>query len=126
VGGVLATGISAFFLFAIAGLNLAILRSVWQAFRRARAGLPRRGGASTCCSPRAGLARLLRPLFGLVSELAHGPARLPVRAGLRPATEVAILGLSANQGADHLALGTMLVLPALFAAGMALVDTSTA
>jgi high-affinity nickel permease len=61
VGGVLATGISAFFLFAIAGLNLAILRSVWQAFRRARAGLPHdeesldmllasRGGWRGCCA----------------------------------------------------------------------------
>lgn len=125
VGGVLATGISAFFLFAIAGLNLAILRSVWQAFRRARAGLPHdEESLDMLLASRGGLARLLRPLFGLVSKSWH-MALLGFLFGLGfdTATEVAILGLSANQGADHLALGTMLVLPALFAAGMALVDT---
>ncbi|MFX6743503.1 hypothetical protein ABTH23_20635, partial [Acinetobacter baumannii] len=43
--------------------------------------------------------------------------------GFDTATEVAILGMSASQAANGLSIGTILVLPALFAAGMALIDT---
>jgi high-affinity nickel-transport protein len=44
--------------------------------------------------------------------------------GFDTATEVAILGLSAAQASHGLAIGPVLVFPALFAAGMALVDTT--
>ena len=40
VGSIIGTGASAFFLLAIAAINLVILRGVWQSFRRARRGEP--------------------------------------------------------------------------------------
>jgi high-affinity nickel-transport protein len=44
--------------------------------------------------------------------------------GFDTASEVAILGLAATSGASHLPIGYILILPALFAAGMSLVDTT--
>ncbi len=44
--------------------------------------------------------------------------------GFDTASEVALLGLAATSGASHLPIGYILLLPALFAAGMSLVDTT--
>lgn len=38
IGGVIGTSVSALFLFAIAAMNLVVLRGVWRAFRRVRHG----------------------------------------------------------------------------------------
>ncbi|MDO7836656.1 HoxN/HupN/NixA family nickel/cobalt transporter [Sphingobium sp. HBC34] len=126
IGGLIATSISALFLFAIAAMNLMILRSVWKSFAHVRAG-----GAyveedlDLLLGSRGLLARLFRPMFRLVSRSWHmAPLGFLFGLGFDTATEVAILGLSAAQAADGMAIGTILVLPALFAAGMALVDTA--
>jgi high-affinity nickel-transport protein len=44
--------------------------------------------------------------------------------GFDTATEVSLLALSASQAAHGVSIGTVLVFPALFAAGMTLVDTT--
>lgn len=126
VGGVVATLVSAFFLFTIAGMNLLILRSVWRTFNRVRAG-----GAyveedlDMLLGSRGLLARLFRPMFRLVNKSWHmAPLGFLFGLGFDTATEVAILGMSASHAAEGLSIGTVLVLPALFAAGMALVDTA--
>lgn len=124
--GVIATCISASFLFAIAIMNLIILRSVWRTFMHVRSG-----GAyveedlDILLSGRGLLARLFRPLFRLVTRSWHmAPLGFLFGLGFDTATEVAILGLSASQAAHGTALGPVLVLPALFAAGMILIDTT--
>jgi high-affinity nickel-transport protein len=126
VGGVIATAISALFLFAIAAMNLVILRSVWRTFAHVRAG-----GAyveedlDLLLGSRGLLSRLFRPMFRLVHKSWHmAPLGFLFGLGFDTATEVAILGMSASQAASGLSIGTILVLPALFAAGMALVDTA--
>ena len=126
VGGVIATTISALFLFTIAAMNLIILRSVWRTF-----GHVRRGGTyveedlDLLLGNRGLLARLFRPMFRLVTQSWHmAPLGFLFGLGFDTATEVAILGLSASQAADGLSIGTVLVLPVLFAVGMALVDTA--
>ncbi|WP_443018090.1 HoxN/HupN/NixA family nickel/cobalt transporter [Sphingomonas sp. 37zxx] len=125
-GGVIATIISAAFLFTIAAMNLVILRSVWRTFQHVRAG-----GAyvdedlDILLSGRGFLARLFRPMFRLVSKSWHmAPLGFLFGLGFDTATEVAILGLSASQATQGFTIGAVLVLPALFAAGMALVDTT--
>ncbi|HEX7822070.1 MAG TPA: HoxN/HupN/NixA family nickel/cobalt transporter [Sphingobium sp.] len=125
IGGVIATTVSAIFLFAIAGMNLVILRSVWRRFNHVR-----RGGTyveedlDLLLGNRGLLARLFKPLFRLVSRPWHmAPLGFIFGLGFDTATEVAILGLSASQAADGLSVGTVLIFPLLFATGMALVDT---
>jgi high-affinity nickel-transport protein len=120
VGGLIGTLVSAFFLFAIAAVNLAIFRSTWLAFRRARAGervadVPL-GGA---------LARVCRPLFALITRPWHMLLLgFLFGLGFDTATEIALLGLSASQAANGLSFWAVLVFPALFASSMALIDTA--
>src|SRR5206468_10844664 len=44
--------------------------------------------------------------------------------GFDTASEVALLGLAATSGANHIPVQYILILPALFAAGMSLVDAT--
>jgi high-affinity nickel-transport protein len=125
-GGVVATSISALFLFTIAILNLVILRSVWVAFRKVKNGQPYlEEDLDMLLNGRGLLARLFRPLFRMVDRSWHmAPLGFLFGLGFDTATEVALLGISAAQGVKGTGLSTLLVFPALFAAGMALVDTT--
>jgi high-affinity nickel-transport protein len=126
VGGVIATVISAVFLFTIAAMNLMILRSVWRTFGHIRSGGTYvEEDLDLLLGNRGLLARLFRPMFRLVTRSWHmAPLGFLFGLGFDTATEVAILGLSASQAADGLSIGIVLVLPVLFATGMALVDTA--
>jgi high-affinity nickel-transport protein len=126
VGGIISTLVSAFFLFAIAVANLIILRSVWRTYRHVRSG-----GRyvdedfDILLNNRGLLARLLRPLFRLVTTGWHMfPLGFLFGLGFDTATEVALLGISATQAAQGISIWSIMVFPALFAAGMSLIDTT--
>jgi high-affinity nickel-transport protein len=126
VGGLIGTGISALFLFAVALANLVILAGIYRAFRRVR-----RGGAyvdedfDRLLAGRGLLARLFRPVFRLVTESWHMyPLGFLFGLGFDTATEIALLGISAAEASRGLSIWSILVFPALFAAGMSLVDTT--
>ena len=57
-------------------------------------------------------------------ELAHGPLGFLFGLGFDTATEVSLLGISATQAAQGIPVWSIMVFPALFAAGMTLVDTT--
>jgi len=126
IGGVVATIVSALFLFTIAAMNLVILRSVWRTFAHVRAGgVYVEEDLDLLLGNRGLLARLFRPMFRLVTRSWHmAPLGFLFGLGFDTATEVAILGLSASQAAEGVRIGTVLALPLLFAVGMALVDTA--
>lgn len=126
VGGMIATTVSALFLFTIAGMNLVVLRSVWKTFVHVRAGGRYvEDDLNLLSGSRGPLSRLFGPMFRLVGKSWHmAPLGFLFGLGFDTATEVAILGMSASQAANGLSIGTILALPALFAAGMALVDTA--
>jgi high-affinity nickel-transport protein len=126
MGSVIATVISAIFLFTIAGMNLVILRSVWRTFAHVRAGGEyAEDDLDLLLGGRGPLSRLFRPMFRLVNMSWHmAPLGFLFGLGFDTATEVAILGMSASHAANGLSIGTILVLPALFAVGMALIDTA--
>lgn len=126
ISGAFATGVSAFFLFLIAALNLVILRSVYDAFRRVKNGQPYvEEDLNVLLSGRGLLARIFRPLFKMVNRSWHMILLgFLFGLGFDTATEVSLLGISAAQGAHGFALASIMVFPALFAAGMALVDTT--
>ena len=69
--------------------------------------------------------RLFRPLFRLVSKSWHlFPIGFLFGLGFDTATEVALFGISAMQAANGASFGALLVFPALFTAGMTLIDTT--
>ena len=125
IGGVVSTVVSAFFLFALALMNLVILRGIHRAWRQAR-----EGGAyvdddfDLLLAGRGFIARILRPLFRLVTRSWHMyPLGVLFGLGFDTATEVALLGIAATQAAKGLSPWAILVFPALFSAAMSLVDT---
>lgn len=124
-GAVIGTGISAVFLFAVAVANLAVLQQVWLTFRAVRRGAALdAAGFDSLLDGRGLWARLFRPLFRLVgASWQMYPVGLLFGLGFDTASEVALLGIAAAEAARGLSLGAVLVFPALFTAGMALVDT---
>jgi high-affinity nickel-transport protein len=126
IGGLIGTSVSAAFLLLVALINLLILRSVYQAFRRVRRG--ERIGEQEMNALLTGggpIARLLRPLFRLISRPWHlYPLGLLFGLGFDTATEIGLLGIAAVQASQSLPIWSILVFPALFTVGMALVDTA--
>jgi len=123
IGGAIGTSLSAGFLVAIALVNLGILRDVWRRFRRARLGI---APAEEDLFAGGGLlARLLRPVLRGVRASWHMyPLGFLFGLGFDTATEVGLLGISATQAAKGMSPWLTLIFPALFTAGMALVDTA--
>ncbi len=126
VGGLVSSSVSALFLFLIAAMNLVILRQVWRAFAQVRRGGPYPADdMERLLNQRGLLARLFRPLFRLVSRSWHMlPLGFLFGLGFDTATEVSLLGVSATQAANGVSIWSVLVFPALFAAGMTLVDST--
>ena len=126
IGGILGTAISAFFLLAIGLANLVILRGVWSAFTRARRGeRVVDEELDALLAGRGLIARIFRPLFQVVSRSWHMyPIGFLFGLGFDTATEIGLLGISAAQAAEGMSFWTILVFPALFTAGMSLMDTT--
>jgi nickel/cobalt transporter (NiCoT) family protein len=126
IGSVIGTGASAFFLLAIAVINLVILRGVWKSFRRARRGEPvAEQELNLLLSGRGLLARLFRPLFRMVSRSWQMfPVGFLFGLGFDTATEISLFAVAASQASGGMTFGTIMIFPALFTAGMTLVDTT--
>jgi len=124
--GICGTTVSALFLLLIAAMNVVILTGVWAAFRRVRAGGGfAEGDLDVLLNNRGLLARLFRPMFRLVSRSWHMlPLGFLFGLGFDTATEIALLGISATQAGQGMSIWSIMVFPALFAAGMALIDTT--
>ncbi|MGI8548626.1 MAG: HoxN/HupN/NixA family nickel/cobalt transporter [Gemmatimonadaceae bacterium] len=126
VGGTVGTIVSATFLLAIAVMNLFILAAVYRAFRTVRSGgryveadmNQLLGGGKL-------LARIFRPLFGMIRRSWHMyPLGFLFGLGFDTATEIGLLGISAAEASRGMPVWSILVFPALFTAGMSLVDTT--
>ncbi|RQR64265.1 HoxN/HupN/NixA family nickel/cobalt transporter [Burkholderia sp. Bp9126] len=121
VGGTIGTAVSATFLLVLACVNLAILRDVWRHYRGGQ------GNAGTAHTHRRGgvVARLLRPLFRFVTKSWHMyPVGVLFGLGFDTATEIGLLAIAAAQASQGLPLYAILLFPALFMAGMTLIDST--
>ena len=126
IGGVISTLLSALFLLAIAAMNIVILITVYGTFRRVQAGAPYVDeDLNILLAGRGLLARLFRPMFRMIRRSWHMyPLGFLFGLGFDTATEVGLLGISATQASHGLSIWSILVFPALFTAGMSLVDTT--
>jgi high-affinity nickel-transport protein len=126
IGGVIGTLVSAAFLLTIAAVNLSIFLGVLRTFRHVHGGgayveedmdlLLARGGF---------LSRIFRPLFGMITRSWHMyPLGFLFGLGFDTATEIGLIGISAAEASKGLPIWSILVFPALFTAGMTLVDTT--
>jgi high-affinity nickel-transport protein len=126
VAGVIGTLVSACFLFAIAIVNLIVLRSVYRTFVRVRRGEPYVDeDFNMLLGGRGILARMFRPMFRMISRGWHMyPLGFLFGLGFDTATEIGLLGVSAAEASKGLSFWSILVFPVLFAAGMSLIDTT--
>ena len=126
VGGLIGTLVSAGFLFAIAAANIVVLIGIWRSFRQVRhGGEVFEPDLDRMLANRGGLNRLLRPVFGLIGRSWHlYPLGILFGLGFDTATEVGVLGIAAMSAAQGLPIGAILIFPALFTAGMTLIDTT--
>lgn len=127
IGGFIGTSVSALFLLVIAAINLVIFAGLWRTFRAAREqeGIHDGERLDALLADRGVLARLLGPMFRLVTKPWHMyPLGFLFGLGFDTATEIGLLSISAGEAARGASLADVLVFPALFASGMALVDTA--
>ncbi|HEY8126942.1 MAG TPA: HoxN/HupN/NixA family nickel/cobalt transporter [Methylocystis sp.] len=126
LSGVIGTTVSALFLIVIGLANLFLLKGIWSAYDRARKGEPVLDeDLNHLLNGRGLLTRLLRPVFGLVSRSWQMYlVGFLFGLGFDTATEISLLGISAAQASQGMSLSTTLVFPALFTAGMSLMDTT--
>ena len=125
-GAVAGTLVSALFLFAIATANIIVLASVWRTFQTVKSG----GrfveeDLDLMLANRGLLGRLFRRFFRLIERSWRMyPLGILFGLGFDTATEVGLLGVSASQASQGLSIWSILVFPALFTAGMTLLDTT--
>jgi high-affinity nickel-transport protein len=126
VGGVIGTTFSAAFLFIIAMINLVVLVGIYRLFQRVkRDGTYAEDELNIFLGQRGLLARVFQRLFALIEHSWHMyPLGFLFGLGFGTATEIALLGISASEAAKALSVWSILVFPALFTAGMSLVDTT--
>lgn len=125
IGGIVGTLVSALFLFAIALMNLIILKSIYRAWRSVRnGGVYADDDFDILLANRGFLARFFRPLFRLITRSWHMyPLGFLFGLGFDTATEIGLLGIAATQASRGLSPWAIMVFPVLFSAGMSLIDT---
>jgi nickel/cobalt transporter (NiCoT) family protein len=125
-GGVVGTVVSATFLFLIAAINAFVLVDILRAARDARNGGSFSDQTLSAALDRRGLfGRLFKPLLRLVTR-SRDMYLIGMLFGLGfdTATEVGLLGIAAIEAGKGLPIWSILVFPALFTAGMSLIDTT--
>jgi high-affinity nickel-transport protein len=126
IGGLIGTSVSAFFLLIVAVANIFILVSVYRLFKAVKRGERFIDeDLNVLLAQRGVIGRMLRSVFAVISKSWHMyPLGILFGLGFDTATEIALLGISASQSADGMSMLSILVFPALFTAGMSLVDAT--
>jgi nickel/cobalt transporter (NiCoT) family protein len=124
-GGIFGTVVSATFLYLIALLNVIVLAGIIRVFRSMRRGNYDEAELERQLESRGLMFRFFgRWMKAIDREWHMYPVGVLFGLGFDTATEVGVLGISAAQAGNGISLWSLLVFPALFTAGMALIDTA--
>ncbi|MDE1851738.1 MAG: HoxN/HupN/NixA family nickel/cobalt transporter [Candidatus Micrarchaeota archaeon] len=126
LGSVIGTAVSGTFLIAIGLANVAIAIGIYGVFRKASAGKMDEKGLDEMLAKRGFMNRHFRWLMkGVDRPSRMYPVGFLFGLGFDTATEIALIAISVGLGSvSHIPVYYILMLPALFACGMALVDTT--
>jgi high-affinity nickel-transport protein len=126
IGGMIGTSVSAAFLLILAALNVVILVNVYKTFQRVKRGENYVAEElDLMLAQRGFFARIFRRLFRMIGRSWHMyPLGFLFGLGFDTATEIGLLGIAAAEGSNGLPIWSILVFPALFTAGMTLIDTT--
>ncbi|NDB76564.1 MAG: hypothetical protein EB141_13135, partial [Verrucomicrobia bacterium] len=121
-GGVISTLCSALFLFTIAVFNMVVLVNVWKTWRALqRTGRYEEDQLEKILKGRGFLARLMQPLFRLISKSWHmAPLGFLFGLGFDTATEISLFSIAATESARGFSSASIMIFPLLFTAGVCL------
>ena len=123
LGGIIGTVLSGTFLLIIGVANLRVLSGISVALARAHRGERADAASHGPLLPQGLLIKILHPLLELVRSPWHMYlVGLLFGLGFDTTTEIGLLSISAG-ASRSLSRGSILVFPALFTAGMSLMDT---
>jgi high-affinity nickel-transport protein len=124
VTNLIGTGVSGFFLYLIAAINIAVLLGILKVFRELKRGRFDEQQLEQHLSERGFVMRIFKKLTASIRtpRQMYGVGLL-FGLGFDTATEVAFLVLAGTGAASGLPWYAILTLPVLFAAGMSLLDT---
>lgn len=124
--GLIGTSVSAFFLLAMALINIVILIQIVQTFRHVtRGGVYNEEDVDEYLNKRGFFARIFRGLFKTVDKSwKMYPVGLLFGLGFDTATEIGLFVLAGSVGSLHVPPYSAVLLPLLFTAGMSLADTT--
>lgn len=125
-GGLIGTGVSALFLFAIAVINIIILVQVFRTFRSVTSGSSyNEEEVDDYLNRRGFFARIFRPIFKTIdTSWKMYPVGFLFGLGFDTATEIALLASAGAFATQHVPFYVVMLLPFLFTAGMSLADTT--
>ncbi|KTD52855.1 HoxN/HupN/NixA family nickel/cobalt transporter [Legionella quateirensis] len=126
VGSLVCISISALFLILIALINLFIFISIFKVVQHVRKGNHyQEEDIDNLLNNKGFFANRFRRLFGVIS---HSWQMYPLGflfgLGFDTATEIILLGITASEMVHGLSFWSVLIFPALFTAGMTLIDTT--
>jgi nickel/cobalt transporter (NiCoT) family protein len=125
VGGVIGTLVSPCSCSALQAVNLVVLRSIYRALCACADGEPYvEEDFDLLLASRGFLPGCSGHVRHDPAQLAHVSAGLLFGLGFDTATEIGLLGISAAEASKGLPIWSIMVFPALFAAGMSLIDTT--
>jgi len=126
IGGLIGTTISAFFLLLIAAINMVILIDIYKTFCDVRDGGEYNDFTlDEALNQRGLMGRFFRPLLKATDRSwKMYPIGLLFGLGFDTATEIGLLGIAAFTAGKGVSVASILLFPALFTAGMTLMDTT--
>ena len=126
IGALIGTGVSSLFLFIIAIINLVILIDIFKTFRDVRNGGEYNDAVlDESLNKRGLMGRFFRPLLHMTDQSwKMYPMGVLFGLGFDTATEVGLLGIAATTANKGISIASILIFPALFTAGMSLMDTT--
>ncbi|KAJ3033525.1 hypothetical protein HK097_004815, partial [Rhizophlyctis rosea] len=123
--GITGAIVSSTFLFVIALCNVVVLVGIVKSLHRYRTGQQyKRIETDEVLDHSGPIGRFFRPVFNFINApWKMYPLGVLFGLGFDTATEISLLAISASQATSGMPLALVLFLPALFTAGMTLVDT---
>ncbi|BCL78527.1 nickel/cobalt efflux system [Ktedonobacteria bacterium brp13] len=126
IGGLIGTTVSAFFLLIIAAINIVILIDIYKTFCEVRDGGEYNDFTlDEALNKRGLMGRFFRPMLRATDRSwKMYPIGLLFGLGFDTATEIGLLGIAAFTAGKGVTVSSILLFPALFTAGMTLMDTT--
>lgn len=125
-GGIVGTLVSSIFLLVIAVINIVVLLDIYKTFREVRnGGVYNDYTLDESLNKRGLMARFFRPLLAITKNSWNMyPIGVLFGLGFDTASEIGLLGIAATSAGRGVPIWAILIFPALFTAGMTLMDTT--